>query len=229
MANRHSLSEFIEKTKNQDRGQGLFELESERLLELNLNGEIWTKFGSMVAYRGNVKFQRQGLRDQGLGNLIKKAVTNEGTKLSKATGNGVVYLADQGKKITILKLEGDSIVVNGNDILAFETSIENKIMMMKKLSAAMAGGLFNVSLKGSGLVAITTHYDPVTLIVTPDNPVTTDPNATIAWSASLNPKFKTDVSIKNLVGRGGGESIQTEFTGEGFVVIQPYEEISVAD
>lgn len=142
MANRHSLSEFIEKTKNQDRGQGLFELESDRLLELNLNGEIWTKFGSMVAYRGNVKFQRQGLRDQGLGNLIKKAVTNEGTKLSKATGNGVVYLADQGKKITILKLEGDSIVVNGNDILAFETSIENKIMMMKKLSAAMAGGLF---------------------------------------------------------------------------------------
>lgn len=229
MANRHSLSEFIEKTKNQDRGQGLFELESDRLLELNLNGEVWTKFGSMVAYRGNVKFQRQGLRDQGLGNLIKKAVTNEGTKLSKATGNGVVYLADQGKKITILKLEGDSIVVNGNDILAFETSIENKIMMMKKLSAAMAGGLFNVSLKGSGLVAITTHYDPVTLIVTPDNPVTTDPNATIAWSSSLNPKFKTDMSLKTLVGRGGGESIQTEFTGEGFVVIQPYEEIPMAD
>ena len=78
-------------------------------------------------------------------------------------------------------------------------------------------------------MAITTHYDPVTLIVTPDNPVTTDPNATIAWSSSLNPKFKTDMSLKTLVGRGGGESIQTEFTGEGFVVIQPYEEIPMAD
>ena len=226
--NRHSLTEFIEKTKNKDRGQGLFELESDRLLELNLDGEVWTKLGSMVAYRGDVKFKREGLKDQGVGNLLKKAVSGEGASLSKAVGKGVVYVADQGKKITILNLQDDEIVVNGNDILAFETSIENKVKMMKKISAAIAGGLFNVSLKGTGLVAITTHYEPLTLLVTPDNPVITDPSATIAWSANLEPKFKTDVSIKTFVGRGGGEGIQTEFHGEGFVVVQPFEEVYTA-
>jgi uncharacterized protein (AIM24 family) len=81
-----------------------------------------------------------------------------------------------------------------------------------------------VKLEGTGLIAITTHHDPVTLRVTPDRPVFTDPNATVAWSGSLSPEFKTDVSLKTFFGRGSGESFQTKFAGEGFVVIQPFEE-----
>lgn len=97
--------------------------------------------------------------------------------------------------------------------------------MMRKITAMMAGGLFNVRLEGTGLIAITSHYDPMTLRVTSENPVVTDPNATIAWSGNLEPAFKKDVSLKTLVGRGSGESIQMEFKGEGFVVVQPYEEV----
>jgi uncharacterized protein (AIM24 family) len=96
--------------------------------------------------------------------------------------------------------------------------------MMKKMSSMLAGGLFNIRLEGTGMVAFTTHYDPITLMVTPDSPVTTDPNATVAWSGSLEPQFKTDVSLKTFIGRGSGESVQTHFVGNGFVVIQPYEE-----
>jgi uncharacterized protein (AIM24 family) len=75
------------------------------------------------------------------------------------------------------------------------------------------------------MVAFTTHYDPITLLVTPGNPVVTDPNATVAWSGSLEPEIKTDVSLKTFFGRGSGESIQTMFNGHGFVVIQPFEEV----
>ncbi len=225
MSRRYSIQEFVEQTRQKDLGQGLFELETERILELNLNGTVWTKMGSMVSYRGNVKFTREGIMEQGLGNLLKKAVSGEGARLTKAEGNGKVYLADSGKKITILNLEGDSIFVNGSDLLAFEPSIKFDIKMMKKVSAMLAGGLFNIRLEGTGMVAFTTHYDPITLMVTPDNPVTTDPNATVAWSGSLEPKIKTDVSLKTFIGRGSGESIQTEFRGNGFVVIQPYEEV----
>ena len=88
----------------------------------------------------------------------------------------------------------------------------------------LAGGLFNVRLQGHGLIAITSHYDPLTLRVTPETPVITDPNATIAWSGNLTPQFRTDVTLKSFFGRGSGESIQMEFNGEGFVVVQPYEE-----
>jgi uncharacterized protein (AIM24 family) len=144
--------------------------------------------------------------------------------LTKAEGRGKVYLADAGKKVTILQLAGESICVNGNDILAFEPSLQYQISMMRKMTAMLAGGLFNVRLEGNGLAAITTHYDPVTLAVTPDSPVITDPNATIAWSGNLEPQFRKDVSFKTFIGRGSGESIQMQFEGEGFVVVQPFEE-----
>ena len=39
---RYSLMEFIAKTKQKDKGQGLFELESHHLLEVNLDGRVWT-------------------------------------------------------------------------------------------------------------------------------------------------------------------------------------------
>ncbi|MCD4779785.1 MAG: AIM24 family protein [Candidatus Omnitrophica bacterium] len=222
---RYTISDFVNTTQQKDRGEGLFELEGNRLLEINLDGKVWTKSGSMVAYRGNIKFVREGILEDGIGKLLKRSLTGEGTRLTKAEGQGSLYLADSGKKISILNLQGDSIFVNGNDILAFEDSIQWDIKLMRKVSAILAGGLFNVRLEGNGMIAITTHYDPLTLTVSPGNPVITDPNATVAWSGSLSPKFKTDISFKTFIGRGSGESIQMKFEGEGFVVIQPYEEI----
>jgi uncharacterized protein (AIM24 family) len=58
-----------------------------------------------------------------------------------------------------------------------------------------------------------------------DKPVITDPNATVAWSGTLDPEFKTDISFKTFLGRGSGESVQMLFRGDGFVVIQPQEEV----
>ena len=220
-----TIDEFVNSTTQRDLGQGVFELESPRILEVNLNGKMNTKMGSMIAYLGNVSFKREGMMDQGIGNLLKKAVSGEGMSISYAEGQGKVYLADAGKKIILLKLENDSIVVNGNDVLAFEPSLQHKISMMKKVASMLAGGLFNVRFDGSGLLAITSHYEPLTLRVTPDQPVVTDPNATICWSGNLEPQLKKDMQLKTFLGRGSGESIQMLFQGDGFVVVQPYEEL----
>ncbi|EMI45776.1 AIM24 family protein [Rhodopirellula sp. SWK7] len=223
--NGYSLQAFLEKTVDRDRNQGLFELESDRMLDINLNGEVWTKLGSMVAYTGNIRFEREGILSRGIGNLLKKAVSGEGSSLTKASGQGSVFCADSGKKITILKLNDEAICVNGNDLLAFETSLTYNIKMMKRMTAMLAGGLFNVRLEGTGMAAITSHYDPVTLPVTPNQPVVTDPNATVLWSGNLEPELKTDLQFKTFLGRGSGESVQLLFRGHGFVVIQPYEEV----
>lgn len=223
---RFTLQEFVDNARQKDRGHGLFELEGPRMLEVNLDGMVWTKTGSMVAYVGSVKFTRERIMEKGLGRMLKKAVTGEGARLTKAEGHGRVYLADAGKKIQILDLEGEALFVNGNDLLAFESAVEWDIRMMKKLTAVVAGGLFNVRLEGKGLVAITSHYEPLALLVRPERPVITDPNATIAWSGSLAPEFRTDISFKTFLGRGSGESIQMEFRGDGFVIIQPYEEVT---
>jgi uncharacterized protein (AIM24 family) len=220
-----NLSEFVEESRQKDVSAEAFELESSHLLEVKLNGRVWAKSGSMVAYRGGVKFTRQGMLEQGLGNLLKKAVSGEGTQMMKMEGNGRVYVADAGKKITLLRLGGEAIFVNGNDVLAYEDGIQADIKMMRKVSGMMSGGLFNMRLAGSGVVAITSHYEPLTLAVTPDQPVFTDPNATVAWSGNLSPDMVTDISLGTLFGRGSGETVQLKFAGHGWVVVQPYEEI----
>lgn len=225
---RYSIDQFVESTGQKDLGEGKFELERDRLLEVNLDGRVWIKKGTMVAYNGDIKFTREGVLEHGLGKLVKRAVTGEGLSLTKAEGKGKLYLADTGKKVTILELNGQSIYVNGNDLLAFEETIQWDIRMMKKVAGFLSGGLFNVLLEGKGMVAITTHYDPLTIQVTKERPVFTDPNATVAWSGNLQPDLRTDISLKTLVGRSSGESFQMAFTGEGFVVIQPYEEVYLA-
>lgn len=222
---KYSLSEFVSKTSEKDHGEGFFELESTRMLEVNLNGMVWTKMGSMIAYNGNIKFTREGVLEHGIGKLLKKTLTGEGMRLTKAEGNGNLYLADSGKKVTIINLQNETIVVNGNDLLAFQDSVKWDIKMMRKITGMMAGGLFNIRLEGTGMIAITTHYDPLTLKVTSNEPVITDPNATVAWSGNLTPEFRTDMSLKTFFGRGSGESIQMEFKGDGFVVVQPFEEV----
>lgn len=221
---KYSIDEFIKLTKQDERRNDYFELETPRILEVNLKDLVWAKTGSMISYTGQIKFERERMLEHGVGQLFKKALTGEGASLMKAQGNGRLYLADQGKKITIFELDNESITVNGNDLLAFEPTIEWDIKLMKKMAGMVSGGLFNVMLKGKGRVAITSHYEPLTLLVRPGEPVITDPNATVAWSGHLEPEFRTDISFRTLIGRGSGESIQMEFSGEGFVIVQPFEE-----
>jgi uncharacterized protein (AIM24 family) len=118
--------------------------------------------------------------------------------------------------------------VNGQDILAFEPTVMNEIRLIRRVAGMIAGGFFNYHLSGTGLIAITSHYDPMTLRVLPGSPVFTDPNATIAWSANLVPDLKADLSFRTFLGRGSGESFQMKFEGDGFVVVQPFEEVHPA-
>ena len=188
---------------------------------INLNNNLaWTKKGAMIAYTGNVKLTMEDLFEHGIKTVVKRFVTGESGNLVKAQGTGKVYIADEGKKISILNLKDDSLIVNGSNVLAFEPSLKWDIKLLK-LSSMMAGGLTNIEIKGTGMLAITTMYEPMTLRVTPDCPVMTDPSATIAWSAGLKSSFKTDISVKTLLGRGSGDSIQLKFEGDGFVIIQP--------
>jgi uncharacterized protein (AIM24 family) len=180
---------------------------------------------NIVAYLGAIKFTREGVLEHGLGKFLKRAVSGEGTQLTKAQGQGKLYLADEAKKISILKLQNEAIFVNGNDVLAFEPSLKWDITLMRSMAGMFAGGLFNVRFEGSGMLAITTHYDPLALEVRPGQTVFTDPNATVAWSGTLQPQIHTDVSFKTFFGRGSGESIQLRFEGSGFVLIQPKEEV----
>ncbi len=219
------LGEFVSAHAQTDTG-GTWQLESKKMLEIQLGGNtVYTKLGAMVAYYGNLTFERAGAGSAG--KFLKTMATGERAATTKVTGSGILYCADQGKEISILYLDNESIFVNGSDCLAYSESLSWDIVFTGGASM-MAGGLFSLKLTGTGYVAITTNGKPLVLGVAPNSPLFTDPNATVAWSDGLQTSVKADVNLKTILGRASGETFQMRFDGQGFVVVQPYEEIVVA-
>ena len=57
----------------------------------------------------------------------------------------------------------------------------------------------------------------------PQAPTFADAQAAITWSSGVTVGIKTDFKMKNLIGRGSGESIQIAFSGQGWALVQPSE------
>jgi uncharacterized protein (AIM24 family) len=201
--------------------QEAFALQNSKLLKVSLDQiTIQAKLGSMVAYQGDVAFEHAG--SGGMSRLVKKAVTGEGTRLMKITGTGEVFLGDQAQDVHLIKLEKDAITVNGSNLLAFDAGIDWDIKKVEGAAGFMGAGLFNTSLHGTGWVAVISDGPPV-LLNTGDAPTYADPQAAITWSSSVQTSVKTDIKLKNFIGRGSGESLQMAFTGVGWVLVQPSE------
>jgi uncharacterized protein (AIM24 family) len=211
-----TLAEFQETTSEQ-----AFALQNSKLLKVSLDQvTIQAKLGSMVAYQGEVAFEHAG--SGGMSRLIKKAVTGEGQSLMKMSGTGEVFLADTAQDVHLLYLENDAITVNGSNLLAFDAGIDWDTKRVEGASGMMGGGLFNTALQGSGWVAIISDGPPV-LLNTSDAPTFADPQAAITWASSLKTGIKTDIKLKNFIGKGSGESVQMSFSGAGWVLVQPSE------
>ena len=207
---------------NETESQDAFSLQNSKLLKVELNQvTIQAKLGSMVAYQGDVTFEHAG--SGGMGRMLKKAVTGEGQSLMKMTGTGEVFLADTAQDVHLIYLENDSITVNGPNLLAFDAGIDWDIKKVQGgAGAMMAGGLFNTELSGTGWVAILSDGPPVLLNVA-QAPTFADAQAAITWSSGVSSSIKSDIKMKNLIGRGSGETIQMAFAGQGWVLVQPSE------
>ena len=198
-----------------------FTLQGPRLLKVELSEtSVMARNGSMVAYQGDVHFEHKGV---GLGRLLKKAATGEQLRLMEASGTGEVFLASQAMLVHVLRLGDDSVTVNGENILAFQTGIDWDVTRVKGGTAGvLAGGLFNIHLRGTGLVALVSDGEPVRLDVS-EAPTFADPQAAIAWSGGVQTTLRTDVQARSLIGLGSGESFQLGLSGQGWVLVQPSE------
>lgn len=197
-------------------------LQNERLLRVRLGEPFMARQGSMVAYQGNVDFAFEG---GGAGKFLKKALTGEGLPLMRVQGQGDVFLAEQANYVHLLQLTNSGLSISGKNVLAFSASLDWNIERVKGGSIA-TGGLFNTTLRGSGWVALTTDGPPVVLNAA-EAPTFADTNAVVAWSANLQTQLKTSFKAGALIGRGSGEALQVAFHGQGFVIVQPSEGITI--
>jgi uncharacterized protein (AIM24 family) len=202
-----------------------FSLQGKKLLKVQMGyGPVWAKSGSMVAYQGDIRFENKGAG--GLGKMFKAAVTGEGVNMMQCTGQGELFVADNAAEVQILYLENDQISVNGNNVLAFSSSIDWDIHRIQARGAAITGGLYNVSLRGTGYVAITTKGDPVALDVA-SAPTFGDAQAVVMWTAGVSMDIRVDTGgLRSMVRGGTGETFQMAFGGQGYVLVQPSESVT---
>ena len=198
-----TLEAFVHDTTEQSGDASAFANATPRTLRIDVNGSVWLKPGAAVAYRGHLVFER---RQTLAAESLTDAVLRETAPLVRARGQGRLYCGWRGTHLRTIVLRGETLVVSWPDLVAFEESLA-----------------FQPFLSGHGLLAIATHGRPLTLPVAPECPVITDPHATIAWSASLSPRLQVDVTWRTAIGHGGHEPFLLSFDGEGFVVVQPYE------
>jgi uncharacterized protein (AIM24 family) len=213
----------------EDESQDPFHLENKKLLKASLQyGPVFARAGSMVAYQGNARFENLG--SGGLSKMVKKAVTNEGVVAMQVTGDGQVFLANQGMDIQVMYLEDDAVFCNGASVLAYSASIETDIERvgaggggLRAMAGGMAGGFWQLSLRGTGYVAVTSDGPPVVLDVAQTQTVA-DADAVVLWTQGVDMQPRLDTGgLKSMIRGGTGEMIQLVFGGEGWVMVQPSE------
>ncbi|GGO85736.1 AIM24 family protein [Wenjunlia tyrosinilytica] len=184
--------------------------------------DLYARSGSMVAYEGFIQYEPN---PPAVRQAAAQWLTGEGTPVMKCTGDGVLYLADYGADVVIVHLNNDYLSVNGTNILAFDAHLQWGVERVKGLAKFAGQGLFNVSISGTGWVALTSRGTPVVVDSgSGEDETYVDPDALVAWTTGLKMKAKRSFKASSLIGRGSGEAFQIGFSGQGFVVVQPSED-----
>ncbi|RFC70167.1 AIM24 family protein [Streptomyces sp. AcE210] len=185
-----------------------------------VNGDMMARQGAMVAYRGNLQFERKG---QGMGGMLKRAVTGEGLPLMTVRGQGEAWFAHEAQNCFIVDVEpGEALTVNGRNVLCFDSTLSYEIKTVKGAGIS-GGGLFNSVFTGQGRLGLICEGNPLVIPVSPQQPVFVDTDAVVGWTAHLNTSLHRSQSIGSMIRGGSGEAVQLKLEGEGYVVVRPSE------
>lgn len=194
--------------------------QSAKALKYAVNGECLARQGSMVAFRGNLQFEKKG---QGVGKFLQRALTGEGVPLMAVRGQGEAWFAHFDRNCFLVDLvPGDALTINGRNILVFDSSLQYDIRMVQGVGMA-GGGLFNCVFTGQGRLGLVCAGTPIIIQVHPQAPVFVDTDAVVGWSAQLQTSLNRSQSFGSMVRGGSGEAFQLRLDGEGFVIVQPSE------
>ncbi|WP_066944831.1 AIM24 family protein [Streptomyces lushanensis] len=195
-------------------------LQNAKSIKYAVNGEMHARQGSMIAYRGSLQFER---KSQGLGGMLKRAVTGEGLPLMAVRGQGEAWFAQEAANCFIVDVEhGDSLTVSGRNVLCFDPTLAYGIKTVKGAGVA-GGGLFNSVFTGYGKLGLICEGTPIVIPVTAQSPVYVDTDAVVGWSTQLGTSLHRSQSVGSMIRGGSGEAVQLMLQGEGFVIVRPSE------
>lgn len=197
------------------------------MVQLNGNNSVVLQAGAMQWMAGDV-VATTGVKGVGdfLGKLVKSSVTKESAIKPEYKGNGLVVLEPTYKYIILQNVAdwGAGMTIEDGLFLACDSTVNHKVVARTNVSSALMGGegLFNLSLQGSGVVALESNvpFDELIEVEIDNDTLKIDGNLAVCWSSSLN--FTVERTTKSLTGSAvSGEGLVNVFRGTGKVLMCP--------
>ncbi|WP_344124671.1 AIM24 family protein [Streptomyces blastmyceticus] len=195
-------------------------LQNAKSIKYVVQGECYARQGAMVAFRGNLQFEKLG---QGVGKFLKRAVTGEGLALMTVKGQGDVWFAHEAANCFIADITpGQSLTINGRNVLCFDPTLSYDIKVVKG-AGMTGGGLFNSVFTGHGKLGVICEGNPIVIPVAPGAPVFVDTDAVVGWTNDLHTSLHRSQSLGSMLRGGSGEAVQLKLEGQGHVIVRPSE------
>lgn len=216
----NAQTEYFMSQMNVRRRQIVIELDKEHSAIIQAGAMQW--MGGDIQATIGVK----GIGDL-FGKALKGAVTKETAIKPEYVGNGYLVLEPTYKYILLKDISewgSSGMTIEDGMFLACDSHVQNKIVARKNVSSAVLGGegFFNLSLHGTGTVALESNVPEEELIeiILEDDELKIDGNLAVCWSSDLD--FTVERTTKTLVGSAvSGEGLVNVYRGTGRVLMSP--------
>ncbi len=197
------------------------------IIKMNGSSSAVLQAGAMQWIAGNIDAQTnvKGVGDF-MGKMLKGAVTKESAVKPEYRGAGILALEPTYKFIILQDVSqwGAGMVVEDGMFLACDGTVNHNVVSRRNLSSAALGGegLFNLSLSGSGVVALesTVPFEELVEVEMNNDVLKIDGNLAVCWSSTLD--FTVEKSTKSLLGSAvSGEGFVNVYRGTGKVLMSP--------
>ncbi|AUG79719.1 hypothetical protein CFP65_5006 [Kitasatospora sp. MMS16-BH015] len=194
---------------------------------MDLAGDaVKARNGSMVAYTGQMNFKKLTGGGDGLRGMVTRRLTGEQMTVMEVKGQGTCFFAEKATEVNLVRLNGETLYVESDNLLCTEATLHTGTSFTGLNGMASGNGLFTTKVEGHGWAALISNGPAIVLRVSQGTPLRVDPGAYVAHTGNLNRALKSGAGWTTLIGEGGGEAMQVEFTGEGLVYVQPSEKIT---
>lgn len=216
----NAQTEYFMSQMNVRRRQIVIELDKEHSAIIQAGAMQW--MGGDIQATTGVK----GIGDL-FGKALKGAVTKDTAIKPEYVGNGYLVLEPTYKYILLKDISewgSSGMTIEDGMFLACDSHVQNKIVARKNVSSAVLGGegFFNLSLHGTGTVALESNVPEEELIeiILEDDELKIDGNLAVCWSSDLD--FTVERTTKTLVGSAvSGEGLVNVYRGTGRVLMSP--------
>ena len=216
----NAIDEYFMSKMNVRRRQVVIDISKDHSAVIQAGSMQW--MGGSVQATSGVK----GIGDL-LGKALKGAVTKESAVKPEYVGEGCLVLEPTYKYIIlqdVSKWGAVGMTIEDGMFLACDARVKRNVIARKNVSSAVLGGegLFNMSLQGTGVVALECNVpeDELIEVELENDELKIDGNLAVCWSSNLD--FTVERTTKTLVGSAvSGEGLVNVYRGTGRVLMSP--------